>query len=56
MNNKQIREKMKQAGLKQWEVAEAYGISEFTFSRWLRREISKEKQKEILLIIRRMSR
>jgi transposase len=32
-----IKEKIRHTGLKQWAVAEAVGVTEFTFSRWLRR-------------------
>jgi hypothetical protein len=32
-----IKEKIKSAGLRQWMIAEAVGVTEFTFSRWLRR-------------------
>lgn len=32
-----IKERIKQSGFRQWEVAEKMGISEFTLSRYLRR-------------------
>lgn len=32
-----IKEKVRNCGFKQWEVAEVLQISEFTLSRWLRR-------------------
>ena len=38
---------MKQNQVKQWEVAEAMGISEFTLCRWLRKDL-KGKQLERL--------
>ena len=34
---KGLREKIKESGLKQWEIAEKLGMSEFTFSRKMRR-------------------
>jgi len=44
-----IKERIKIAGLNQWEIAEKIKISEFTFSRWMRRpeNLSQEKLTEI---------
>jgi DNA-binding LacI/PurR family transcriptional regulator len=33
----EIKDQIRQSGLKQWEIAEHIGISEFTFCRWMRR-------------------
>jgi len=40
-----IKDKIKNYGLNQWEIAEKINISEFTFSRWMRRpeRLSKDK-------------
>ena len=43
----EVRLLMKQNQVKQWEVAEAMGISEFTLCRWLRKDL-KGKQLERL--------
>ena len=51
MRNKQIRDAMNTANVKQWEVAEQLNISEFTFSRWLRSELSDENTKQIFQAI-----
>ncbi|HAE42865.1 MAG TPA: hypothetical protein DCG34_08100 [Clostridiales bacterium] len=32
-----IKERIKKADVKQWEIAEKIGTTEFTLSRWLRR-------------------
>jgi len=48
MNNHEIREKMREKGIKQWEIADVLGISEFTLSRWLRKEILDSKRQRIL--------
>jgi len=48
MNNHEIRGKMKEKGIKQWEIADVLGISEFTLSRWLRKEILDSKRQRIL--------
>lgn len=42
------------AGLKMWEVAEAYGKLDTNFSRMLRRELPDEKKAEIRDIIARL--
>ena len=54
MENLNIRQKIKEAGLKQWEVAEAYGISEGNFSRLMRRELSPERRQRVLDVIERL--
>ena len=54
MENLNIRQKIKEAGLKQWEVAEAYGISEGNFSRLMRRELSPERRQRVLDAIARL--
>lgn len=43
MKNKDIRDAMKTAGIKQWQLADAIGISTYTFSVWLRHELSGER-------------
>lgn len=40
MCNKDLRDEMRIANVRQWEVAEAIGISEMTMVKWLRRELS----------------
>ena len=44
MNNKDLRDEFRVANVKQWEVAEAMGISEMTLVKWLRRELPDEKK------------
>jgi hypothetical protein len=45
MKNKDLRDEFRIANVKQWEVADAIGISEMTFVKWLRRELSDDKKK-----------
>jgi hypothetical protein len=45
VKNKDLREEFRIADVRQWEVAEAIGISEVTFVKWLRKELSDEKKK-----------
>ena len=44
MKNKDLRDEFRIANVKQWEVAEAMGISEMTLVKWLRRELPDEKK------------
>lgn len=53
MVNEEIRQAISHAGIKQWKVADALGISEATFTRWLRKELPPEKKLEILSTISR---
>ena len=51
MKNVEIRSAFMQAGIKQWQLAEALGISETHFSRKLRKELPEEERKKILSVI-----
>ena len=44
MCNKDLRDEMRIANVRQWEVAEAIGISEMTMVKWLRRELDGNKK------------
>lgn len=48
MENIQIRTALLQAGVKQWQLAEALGLSEAHFSRKLRKELPDEEKQKIL--------
>ena len=51
MENLDIRNKLKEAGLYQWMLAESMGIAEQTLVRKLRRELPKEEKQKIFTII-----
>ena len=51
MNNKDIRQAIKEAGLRHWQVAECYGINEGNFSRLLRKELGQEKKEAVFSAI-----
>lgn len=51
MKNRDIREAIKQAALKYWEVAERYGCTDGNFSRKLRRELPDTEKQKIYAII-----
>lgn len=54
MRNKDLREEFRIANVRQWEVAEAMGISEMTFVKWLRRELPDEKKSLVREAIRKV--
>lgn len=47
----ELRNKIKESGLKHWEIALALGISESTFTRWLRRELPERESTQIYAVI-----
>lgn len=51
MKNRDIREKIKSAGVRYWEVADALGIGYSTFSVKLRHELKGEEKSAILAAI-----
>lgn len=51
MANKDIRALIRDNRLRHYEVASQLKISECTFSRWLRKELSLEKKQEVLKAI-----
>lgn len=50
--NLEIRAAAKSGGVKLWEVAEVYGVSEGVFSRKMRHEFPEREKKKVLDIIR----
>lgn len=55
MHNKEIRSAAKNAGVRLWEVAAAYGINDGNFSRKLRQELPQGEKEKILAIINRLA-
>ena len=49
--NEEIKSALKEAGLKQWELAEKIGVGETTLSRWMRTELPAEKKQKMLQVI-----
>lgn len=52
MKNVEIKIALKQRNMKQWELAELIGVTEWTFSKWMRKELPQEKKDEILGVIK----
>ena len=44
MCNTDLRNEMRIANVRQWEVADAVGVSEMTMVKWLRKELDDEKK------------
>lgn len=53
-NNFDVKVALIKAGVKQYEVAQALGISEYTLCRWLRKELAPERKETILATIQRI--
>jgi hypothetical protein len=48
MPNKKIKDLMKEKGITQWKVADKMGVCEMTIIRLLRRELTPEKEQEVI--------
>lgn len=53
--NQEIKRKIRMAGIYQWQVAKALGVSEITLVRWLRDELSDQRRNAILEAIESLS-
>ncbi len=53
--NADIRTAIRERDLCQYQVAEKIGVSEFTFIRWMRNELSDERKQRILAAIKELS-
>lgn len=52
MKNIEVRQKLLATGIKNYELAEMLGISEWTLSRRLRKELPQEEQNRIIEMIK----
>ena len=55
MKNKEIREAIASAKIRYWQVAEAYGCTDSSFSRKLRKELPQEEKEKIFSIIEKLA-
>ena len=51
LNNMEIRKRIAARRLRHYEVAEACGVSSYTFSHWLQTEMSPDKKERVLKAI-----
>lgn len=56
MSNIEIRTAYMKAGVKQWQVAKAMGVSETHFSKKMRNEIPAKEKERILAVIESLTR
>lgn len=56
MANNAIRKTAAEAGVRHWQIAEAIGIAEETFSRKLRHELPADEQRNIIEIIKEIAK
>lgn len=56
MWNKDVRNAIVAAGLRYWQVADAYGCTDGTFSRKLRKELPQVEKEKIFSIIERLEK
>lgn len=55
MANAIIREEAKASGVKLWQIADAIGLTDATFSRKLRKELPDDEQEKILEVIEKIA-
>lgn len=51
MKNNDIRQETQKANVKLWQIAEKLGVTDSTFSKMLRKELSAEQKEKIFAII-----
>lgn len=51
MSGAEIKKRILAAGLKVWQVADAFGVADTTFSKYLRKDFSDQDTKKVLTII-----
>ena len=56
MANLIIREELKERGVRHWELAHELGVSEQTLVRWLRFELSEDRQLDMLMKIEEVAK
>ena len=54
--NSNIRNAARIANIPQWKIADALGISEATLTRWLRFQLSPERENKVMEVIDQLSR
>lgn len=56
MKGSEIKAIITKSGVKIWKVAQAYGVADTTFSKYLRRDFSEEETQKILDIINELAK
>ena len=56
MTGTEIKAKIKESGVKVWQVAKAYGVADTTFSKYLRGEFTETETQKIIDIINELAK
>ena len=56
MSNRDVQINILSSGLMKWQIAEAIGIADTTFSKWLRKELSEDKKALLLAVIEKLAK
>lgn len=56
MNNQDIRHTATEAGVKLWQIADALGMADCSFSRKLRKDLPQDEKAKIFAIIQRLAK
>lgn len=54
MANEEIKKKIRESRIHQYEVADAIGVSEYTFCKWLRKPLSPDKEQAVLEALQKL--
>lgn len=54
--NQEIKKFIRDSGVKQWQIAEYLGITEYSLSRWFRHELSKDTKKAIMEAVEQLKK
>jgi len=54
MKNKVIRNYIEESGLKYWEVAYKVGVTDATFSKWLRTPLNDSRKERVMAAIKEL--
>ena len=54
MANEEIKRRIRESRVYQYEVADALGVSDITFCKWLRKPLTPERERDVLDAIQRL--
>ena len=55
MKNHEIRQRAKEQNVRLWQIAEGFGVSDSTFSRMLRKELSEDSRQRAMDLIEQLA-
>lgn len=54
MANEEVKRKIREARIHQYEIADALGVSEYTFCKWLRKPLVPDKEQAVLEALQKL--